>query len=145
MNRFSEKDWKLFRRKIVGWQEAYMDKLNKEYSKYYFLDSSNTIKHKENTTLNNKGDNFFHSVVVKTELFDEFDFTTSLPENNLIGIIGKSDRRFRELKAILDEFLYSVRKPYIREYANKYINSCFDIVFQCIAGIPSVVLGLLKW
>lgn len=99
------------------------NKLNKEYSKYYFLDSSNTIKHKENTTLNNKGDNFFHSVVVKTELFDEFDFTTSLPENNLIGIIGKSDRRFRELKAILDEFLYSVRKPYIREYANKYINS----------------------
>ena len=99
------------------------NKLNKEYSKYYFLDSSNTIKHKENTTLNNKGDNFFHSVVVKTELFDEFDFKTSLPENNLIGIIGKSDRRFRELKAILDEFLYSVRKPYIREYANKYINS----------------------
>lgn len=99
------------------------NKLNKEYSKYYFLDSSNTIKHKENTTLNNKGDNFFHSVVVKTELFDEFDFTTSLPENNLIGIIGKSDRRFRELKAILDKFLYSVRKPYIREYANKYINS----------------------
>lgn len=31
MNRFSEKDWKLFRKKIVGWQEAYMDKLNKEY------------------------------------------------------------------------------------------------------------------
>ena len=31
MNRFSEKDWKLFRSKIVGWQEAYMDKLNKEY------------------------------------------------------------------------------------------------------------------
>ena len=31
MNRFSERDWKLFRRKIVDWQEAYMDKLNKEY------------------------------------------------------------------------------------------------------------------
>ena len=31
MNRFSEKDWKLFRSKIAGWQEAYMDKLNKEY------------------------------------------------------------------------------------------------------------------
>lgn len=30
-NRFSEKDWKLFRSKIAGWQEAYMDKLNKEY------------------------------------------------------------------------------------------------------------------
>ncbi len=31
MNRFSERDWKLFRRKIVDWQEAYMDKLNREY------------------------------------------------------------------------------------------------------------------
>lgn len=31
MNRFSEKDWKLFRSKISEWQEAYMEKLNKEY------------------------------------------------------------------------------------------------------------------
>ena len=31
MNRFSEKDWKLFRKKIPGWQEAYMEKLNREY------------------------------------------------------------------------------------------------------------------
>lgn len=31
MNKFSERDWKLFRRKIPDWQEAYMDKLNKEY------------------------------------------------------------------------------------------------------------------
>lgn len=28
---FTEKDWKLFRKKIVDWQEAYMDRLNKEY------------------------------------------------------------------------------------------------------------------
>lgn len=27
----NEKDWKLFRSKIPGWQEAYMDKLNHEY------------------------------------------------------------------------------------------------------------------
>lgn len=31
MNRFSEKDWKLFRKKIPGWQEAYMEKLNRKY------------------------------------------------------------------------------------------------------------------
>lgn len=31
MKRFSEKDWKLFRNKISNWQEAYMEKLNKEY------------------------------------------------------------------------------------------------------------------
>lgn len=99
------------------------NKLNKEYSKYYFLDSSGVIKHMENTTLNNKGDNFFHSVIVKTELFDAFDFTTTLPDNNLIGVIGKSNPRFGELKNILDQILYSIRKPYIKKYAKKYIDS----------------------
>ena len=28
---FTEKDWKLFRKKLPGWQEAYMDRLDKEY------------------------------------------------------------------------------------------------------------------
>ena len=28
---FTKKDWALFREKISGWQEAYMNKLNKEY------------------------------------------------------------------------------------------------------------------
>lgn len=28
---FTEKDWKLFRKKIVDWQESYMDRLVKEY------------------------------------------------------------------------------------------------------------------
>ena len=27
----AEKDWKLFRKKIGGWQMAYMDRLNREY------------------------------------------------------------------------------------------------------------------
>ncbi|MEG0806696.1 MAG: multidrug transporter [Anaerovoracaceae bacterium] len=31
--KFTEKDWKLFRNKIPDWQETYMDKLNKEYIK----------------------------------------------------------------------------------------------------------------
>lgn len=29
----SKKDWKLFREKLAGWQENYMDKLTKEYIK----------------------------------------------------------------------------------------------------------------
>ena len=28
---FTKKDWALFREKVDDWQEAYMDKLNKEY------------------------------------------------------------------------------------------------------------------
>ena len=34
---FTEKDWKLFRSKIADWQENYMDKLCKKYTK--LLDS----------------------------------------------------------------------------------------------------------
>lgn len=30
-HRFTKKDWTLFRNKSVDWQEAYMDRLNKEY------------------------------------------------------------------------------------------------------------------
>lgn len=28
---YQESDWKLFRKKIIGWQENYMDRLNHEY------------------------------------------------------------------------------------------------------------------
>jgi hypothetical protein len=31
MNGVNEKDWKLFRKRLPDWQEAYMDRLNREY------------------------------------------------------------------------------------------------------------------
>ena len=31
MYQVKERDWKLFRQRLPGWQEAYMDKLNQEY------------------------------------------------------------------------------------------------------------------
>lgn len=31
MREIKESDWKLFRKKIAGWQENYMEKLNQEY------------------------------------------------------------------------------------------------------------------
>ena len=31
VQRFTEKDWKLFRSKIADWQESFMDRLNTEY------------------------------------------------------------------------------------------------------------------
>lgn len=44
MNKFSEKDWKIFRSKIAGWQEAYMDKLNKEYIEILSGDGNSSEK-----------------------------------------------------------------------------------------------------
>ncbi len=37
----SKSDWKLYREKIVDWQEKYMEKLNKEYIKLLSADDKN--------------------------------------------------------------------------------------------------------
>lgn len=37
---FTKKDWALFREKIVVWQEAYMDKLTKEYIELLSMDAA---------------------------------------------------------------------------------------------------------
>ena len=40
-----EKDWKLFRKKLGGWQEAYMDKLVEEYKDILNSDASSSDKY----------------------------------------------------------------------------------------------------
>ena len=40
----TEKDWKLFRSKVVGWQEAYMERLNKEYIELLSSDEDESEK-----------------------------------------------------------------------------------------------------
>lgn len=40
----TKKDWKLFREKIGGWQEVYMERLIKEYVKYLESDIPASIK-----------------------------------------------------------------------------------------------------
>lgn len=40
-----EKDWKLFKKKLGGWQEAYMDKLIEEYKDILNSDTSSSDKY----------------------------------------------------------------------------------------------------
>lgn len=42
--RFTKKDWTLFRDKIAGWQESYMDRLNKEYIELLSSDAAPSDK-----------------------------------------------------------------------------------------------------
>jgi len=64
---FTKKDWVLFREKIADWQEAYMDKLNKEYIE--LLNGEGTPSEKfwtlEERIRNDKKDQRFsgHSIV----------------------------------------------------------------------------------
>lgn len=41
---YTESDWKLFRKKIVEWQENYMDNLNQEYIKLLSQDENPSDK-----------------------------------------------------------------------------------------------------
>ena len=98
------------------------NKLSEEYSKYYYIDSSGEVHFKENTTLNNKGDNFYHSVFVISELFDSnFYFTSKMSKNDLLGAKSFKSDEFKELRKVVDSFLFSIRKPFIKGYAKKFI------------------------
>lgn len=41
---FTEKDWQLFKNKIVSWQEAYIDRLNQEYIELLSKDAAPSEK-----------------------------------------------------------------------------------------------------
>lgn len=98
-------------------------KLNEEYSKYYYIDGDEVVRYKENTTLNNKGDNFYHSVFIKSELFNinNFSFNSQLEDGNLLNLKTKRSKEFRDLKLDCDKFLVEIRKPFIKDYAKSFI------------------------
>ena len=41
---FSKQDWALFRKKIASWQEAYMDRLNREYMDILSVEGNSSDK-----------------------------------------------------------------------------------------------------
>ena len=100
--------------------------LENEYSKYYYLNQNNIEKYKEYTTLNNKGDRFYHSIFISSEYFDDFNFSSNFDSNenssqkNMTGGC-RSDDVFKHLMKELTKFLRNKRKPFLREYAQKMI------------------------
>ncbi|MFA6867336.1 MAG: ATP-binding protein [Clostridia bacterium] len=103
-------------------------KLNEEYSKYYYIDENDKVTYKENTTLNNKGDNFYHSVFIKSNLFNtnNFTFESQLEDGNLINVKTKKSKEFKWLKSVCDSFIVGIRKPFIKKYAKEFIKKLKD-------------------
>lgn len=52
----------LFNLKFIRWSES----LKNEFSRYYFINSQGEGTYSHTTTLNKKGDNFYHSVFVRS-------------------------------------------------------------------------------
>lgn len=97
------------------------NKLNMEFSCYYFIDSKEKEKFKETTSLNKKGDKFYHSVYIKSEIFDEFFDTKEELQEPLIGY-NKASEEFKFIKNEVDIELKKLRKPFIKKYSEVLIN-----------------------
>lgn len=100
-------------------------KLNNEYSRYYFLDSSENERLKVYTTLNNKGDKFYHSVFVSSSYFDDYailsneDESTADLQSSLLNL--PHEDVYKRLIEHLDEYLRAKRQPFIRKLSNSLI------------------------
>lgn len=103
--------------KYVIWDR----KLNSEYSCYYFINSKGEEILKETTSLNNKGDKFYHSVYIKSEIFDNFFDNKNEVQPPLIGY-SKASEEFKFMRTEVDKELKKLRKPFIKQYTDVLIN-----------------------
>ena len=110
--------------KYIQWKK----KINEEYSRYYFLNSNGNETFKETTTLNNKGDTFYHSIFIKGKLFDNFyineeDNDTQIEIEELSKEYSKTSKEYKSLKKQIDKYLREKRKPYLAVVAKNLIDN----------------------
>lgn len=103
--------------RYVQWK----NNLSNEYSRYYFEDEDERFKLSMTTTLNKKGDNFYHSVFVSSNLFEDFYTNDTIEGQIPISGYNKDSKEFKNLKLDIDKFLRKKRKPHIKRYAEKLI------------------------
>ena len=99
-----------FEVKIVLWNEK-----PSEFSKYYFLNESGTEVFKQNTGLNKKSDDFWHSVYIKSILFNSIE---DLDEDEIQASLWDFDvKKTKRIKKLIlqkiKEELIQLRKPYL--------------------------------
>lgn len=108
--------------KYIQWNE----KINEEYSRYYYINSADNELFKETTTLNNKGDHFYHSVYIKSKLFDDFNIVLDEASDQTTFSHSKKDEVYKYLKTEVDKFLRKKRKPFLKAYTDKLISELED-------------------
>ena len=110
--------------KYIQWKK----KLNKEFSRYYLIDSAGKENYKSTTLLNNKGDKFYHSVYIKSGYFDMFSYESNIDQdqNTLQTKEQKfNSRRDDEFKYVISEindYLRRMRSPHLRKMADDLVD-----------------------
>jgi hypothetical protein len=105
--------------KYIQWNQ----KINDEYSKFYFMNSQFELKNTQTTLLNKKGDGFWHSIIVVNDFFDSIN--SDKEEDNSINhqqikLFDNSDDRkvFKELINELNDYLKNKRRPFLKQQAS---------------------------
>ncbi len=97
-----------------------------EYSRYYFLDSKGEEVFKKTTTLNNKGDSYYHSVYIHSDFFDMFKGSVireNVDEHQLqMFSTDQGEEIFKQLLEFVDKFLRDKRRPFLKLYTDKLVN-----------------------
>ena len=103
-----------FKCKFIQWKNS----LHKELSKFYFINNQGKEVYKDYTTLNKKGDEFYHSVYIESDFFDNFDGSVNTADNQPI-LFGeaRSSPEYKYLLHKLNEYIRSKRKPFLRAFA----------------------------
>ena len=113
-----EENSTIFQCKYYQWT----NKPHKELSRFYYLNANNEEVYKDYTTLNNKGDEFFHSVYISSSFFNDFDFQSqeNSQQTNLFSR-AKYLLEYKYLHNFLSEFLHKKRKDILRKTSTKLI------------------------
>jgi hypothetical protein len=120
----SKKDEIKFNCKYIRWTS----KLNDEYSRFYFLNESLELKKTKTTSLNKKGDNFWHSILVVSEFFNQADINEEDEDETSPKLFNSSEENkiFKDLIFKLNEYLKNKRRPFLKVQAEKLIEKYED-------------------
>ena len=110
-----------FNCKYIRWNT----KMNDEYSRFYFLNNELELKFTKTTLLNKKGDDFWHSIIVVDDFFNEIDCDSDQEDDSLqLKLFNDSkDRKlFRNLITGLNDFLKKKRRPFLKGQAQLMVS-----------------------
>jgi hypothetical protein len=104
---------------FIRWNEN----LQKEFSKFYLINSNDEEVYKDTTKLNKQGDDFYHSVYIKSSFFDDFAYDKEGADDQK-PLLGKSKNsaEYKFFEKELINYLRRKRRPFLEESADKLID-----------------------
>lgn len=113
-----------FECKYIRWT----NKLNDEYSRFYFLNENLELKKTKTTSLNKKGDNYWHSLLVVSDFFNQENIDGEEEDNTTPKLFSQTEENkiYRELLSNLNEYLKDKRRPFLKVQAEKLIEKYED-------------------